>query len=464
MVRITFHGAAGTVTGSKYLLEAGDARVLIDCGLFQGLKEHRVLNWETPPFSPDNIHAVALTHAHIDHTGYLPRLVKSGFHGKVFCTSGTKKLCRLLFLDLAKNQQRDAAYANRRGHSRHEPALPLFDLHDAKKALKRLRAIPREEWFCAKDPIWMRYHDAGHLLGSNLIEVEIRDRPDKTASMRLVFSGDVGRYDAPLYFDPVPPPPCDYLVCESTYGNRTHPDVDPLTELQRAVLAARERGGVMLVASFSVGRAQQLIYLLRVLMYQNRIPMTPVYLDSPMAVDATDIYCEFKGKHDLAEGHPPGKGCVLTGPNIHLVHTVAESKKLNQLTGPAIIISSSGMMTGGRILYHLKRRLSDPRNTILLGGFSVAGTRGRQLADGAKSLRIHGHNIPVHAATDRVVGLSGHADRNELLRWLADLPKPRRVFLTHGEPHGTAALAETLRHDKGWDVIAPKLGESFELE
>ena len=281
--------------------------------------------------------------------------------------------------------------------------------------------------------------------------------------LRLLFSGDVGRYDAPLYHDPAPPPDCDVLICESTYGNRNHPPGNVLDQLCDVTTAAIRRGGVMLVASFSVGRAQQLIYLLEVLIHQDRLPELPIYLDSPMAINATNIYAEHAGDHDLSEGQLAGDGAFY-GRSVHLARTTAESKRINDVDGPAVIISSSGMMTGGRILHHLKRRLPDARNTVVMGGFMAAGTRGRRLQDGEPRLRIHGKDIPVRAALDEISGLSGHAGRDELLRWLEPLPAPRRVFLTHGEIAAATALAEQLRTTRGWDVVLPALGESFTLE
>jgi metallo-beta-lactamase family protein len=463
MSRITFLGAAQTVTGSKYLLEAGGARVMIDCGLFQGPKRLRVLNWEPLPPPGDSPHAVVLTHAHLDHCGYLPRLFKGGFRGKVYCTPATKELTRLILLDSARNQKRDADYANRKGFTRHKPALPLYDTKDARQALKRLRAIDHGGWVCVKRPIWVRFHDAGHLLGSSFLEIEIRDGENDRPRERWVFSGDLGRYDAPLYHDPKPPPPCDYLVCESTYGLRNHPGENLLDELQREITLARERGGVTLFASFAVGRSQQLIYLLRVLMHQGRLPKLPIYLDSPMAVEATEIFRGYWRDYDLAEGQTGNYGHVLEGEGLDLVTTVAESKKLNQIMRPAVIISSSGMMAGGRILYHLKRRLPDPRNTILMSGFSVPGTRGALLNAGAKTLRIHGQDVPVRAAVARVRGLSGHADQSEILRWLEPMPGPKNVFVTHGEKKSALGLADLLHHQRGWDTVAPELHETHEV-
>ena len=461
MASLTFHGAAETVTGSKYLLESEGARILIDCGLFQGLKKLRLMNWDKLPFAADSVQAVVLTHAHIDHSGYLPRLVKLGFEGPVHCTPGTLDLGELLLLDAAKIQEDDADYANRKGFSKHKPALPLFDARDASAALRQMQAVKRGEWFNPAGAIWCRFQDAGHLLGSASVEVELRNfRP----AVRLVFSGDVGRYDAPLYHDPTPPPNCDYLICESTYGDRDHPESDLLESLASTVRDAIRRGGVILVASFAVGRAQQLLYLMHVLMRQNHIPELPIFLDSPMAVDATDIYADHAHEHDLTELKSARHDGTFSGRTVHLARSVAESKRINDVDGPAMIIASSGMMTGGRILHHLKRRLGDERNTIALGGYMAAGTRGRRLQEGAETLRIHGRDIPVKATVVSLSGLSGHAGRSELLRWLEPLESPRRVFLTHGERDSAASLAEELRSTRGWDVQIPSLGDKVTLE
>ena len=462
MTSITFHGAAETVTGSKYLLEADGARVLVDCGMFQGPKRLRQLNWAPLPFDNADVDAVVLTHAHIDHSGYLPRFVQGGYRGPIYATPATTRLCELLLMDAAKNQERDAERANRKGYTKHKPALPLYSSDDARAALEKFQNRDRGDWHQARGPIWFRFHDAGHLLGSNLIEVEIRNcQPRK----RIVFSGDVGRYDGPLYHDPQPPPACDVLVCESTYGDRDHPDVDLLESLAEVVQRSIARGGVIVMSSFAVGRAQQLIYLLQVLMHNKRIPDFPIYLDSPMSVDATNIYRDFRADHDLAEGDLANANSVLDGPRLTLTRSVDASKALNNVRGPAVIISSSGMMVGGRILHHLKKRLPDRRNTILLGGYMAYGTRGRALQDGAKTLRIHGRDVPVEAAVERISGLSGHADRGELLRWLQpyDDAPPRRTFITHGELDSATALRDTLVQSWNTEVIVPKLGETFGL-
>jgi metallo-beta-lactamase family protein len=460
MAKITFHGAAGTVTGSKYLLEAGGAKVLIDCGMFQGKKKLRLRNWDPTPFKAKSLDAVALTHAHLDHTGFLPRVVKEGFNHKIFCTPATAKLAELILLDSAKIQGYDAKYANKKGYSKHKPALPLYDGDDVKHTVKLFSEKPRGKWFSPAEPIWMRFHDAGHLLGSSMIEVEIRD---SEPPLKILFSGDVGRYDGPLYFDPSPPSDCDYLICESTYGDRDHPETDLLDSLEEVVNRSIKRGGVMLLASFAIGRAQQFIYLLQLLKNDDRIPDLPIYLDSPMSCNATSIYKEHSDDHDLSEGELDAQHPVLAGPNVHLCRSTDESKALNHVKGPAIIISSSGMMTGGRIVHHLKSRLPSPKNTVVLGGYMATGTRGRRIQDGEETIRMHGEEIPVRAAVEKVPGLSGHADRKDLLRWLTELPDPRRVFLTHGEPDSAAALAKQLKESRQWDVHVPALGESHEL-
>jgi metallo-beta-lactamase family protein len=460
MARITFHGAARTVTGSKFLLEAGRASVLIDCGLFQGLKELRLRNWEPTPFDLKPLDAIVLTHAHLDHTGYLPRVVREGFARPIYGTEATNQLAEIILLDSAKCQEQDAEYANRKGFSKHRPALPLYNAIDVERTMRLFRDVARNDWFSPAEPIWIRYHDAGHLLGSNFLEVEIRDR---TPPLRILFSGDVGRYDGPLYHDPLPPVPCDYLVCEATYGDRDHPPGSILDALAEVIERAIRRGGVMLMAAFAVGRAQQLIYLLQVLKHQGRIPDLPIYIDSPMACDATAVYRQHREDHDLSEGELDESHPVLAGPSVHLCRSTDESKALNHITGPAIIISSSGMMDAGRIVHHLKFRLPSERNTIVIGGYMAPGSRGRLLQEGAKYLRMHGQQVEVRAAVEKVPGLSGHADRSHLLRWLAPLARPKHTFLVHCEPQPGEALAATLREQRGWDVSLPAMGESREL-
>ena len=460
MLRLTFHGAAETVTGSKYLLEADRVAVLVDCGLFQGLKPLRLLNWQPLPFPATSVQAVVLTHAHLDHVGYLPRFVRDGFSGPVYCTPATADLAEIVLFDAAKNHEEDAGYANIKGFSKHTPALPLYDSQDVVRALRLLKRIDRMEWFSPAAPIWMRYQTTGHLLGASLIETEIRRGSQTT---RILFSGDVGRYDAPLYHDPTPPPACQYLICESTYGNREHPDQPVLDELCTVVTGALERGGVMLFAAFAIGRAQQLIYLLRVLMESRRIAKLPIFLDSPMAINASEIYSRYPQDYDLNKAQLIGSQNVLDGQHVKLTRTVDESKQINDVSGPAVIIASNGMMTGGRILHHLEQRLPHERNTIVLAGFMAEGTRGRALADGAKSLRLYGHDVPVRAAVASISALSGHAGHRELIRWLEPLGAPRQAFFTHGELPAATALAQELHNTRGWNTTVPKRGESFEL-
>jgi metallo-beta-lactamase family protein len=323
-----------------------------------------------------------------------------------------------------------------------------------------LHPVDRKEWFQVAGPVWARLLDVGHLLGASMVQIEVRDR---TPPLRLLFSGDVGRYDAPLYHDPAPPPACDVLICESTYGDRDHPHEAVLDQLADAMHAALQRGGVVLVPAFAVGRAQQLIYLLRVLIDAGRLPQLPIYLDSPMAIRATSVYQQHADDHDLSEGQLDGPDSVFEWHNVHLVRSVDESKQLNAISGPAVIISSSGMLVGGRILHHLEQRLGDPRNTILLGGYMAEGTRGRALQNGAATLRLHGRDVPVRAAVVPISSLSGHADRGELLRWLSKLPAPRQVFLTHGEKSAAVALAEQMQIRLGWQATVPQLGQRVEI-
>lgn len=461
MARLTFLGAAGVVSGSRHLLEHGGRRVLVDCGLFQGEKRLRLKNWQPLGTPPSGIDAVVLTHAHIDHSGWLPRLVREGFRGAIHATPATADLLGLLLYDSAKCQAEDAAYANRKGYSQHQPALPLYEERDVAATLELVRRVDRGTWFEPAAGIRCRYHDAGHMLGSGFVETEAAS--ENGPPVRILFSGDVGRYDAPLYRDPEPPPPCDYLVCESTYGDRDHSPTRPLEELESVTNEAVARGGVMLVASFAVGRAQQLVYLLRTLMAAKRIPDLPVWVDSPMAVEATEIFRRHGAEHDLSEARLAGVAEAAASPFVRLARTAAESKAINAHRGPGIIIASSGMMNGGRILHHLSRRLPDPTTTVLVAGFQAKGTRGRELLEGAETLRIHGRDIPVRAAVRQVDAFSGHADRAELGRWLAGMPAPARIFLVHGEPPAARGMQEFLKATRGWQADVPTIGTSVDL-
>lgn len=461
MARLKFLGAAGMVSGSRHLIETGDARVLVDCGLFQGEKHLRERNWERFPVPAESVDAVVLTHGHIDHSGWLPRLVKEGFKGRIHVTPATADLLGLLLYDSAKCQAEDALYANRKGYAKHRPALPLYEEQDVDRTLRLLEPVPREQWFEPAAGIRCRYHEAGHMLGSSFVETEVAT---PGGPRRVLFSGDVGRFDAPLYKDPTSPTPCDYLVCESTYGDRDHPDIRPLDDLEAATKEAIARGGMMLVASFAIGRCQQLVYLLRTLMASGRLPEIPVWIDSPMAVDATEVFRRHVAEHDFSEAQMAGVAESLASPFVHMAKTANESKAINAHKGPGIVIASSGMMNGGRILHHLAQRLPDPATTVLVAGFQAIGTRGRSLIDGARTLRIHGRDIPVRAVVRRVDALSGHADRREITRWLEGLPAPKRTFLVHGEPPAARGMAERLQEKFGWDVTVPAIGDTVDLD
>jgi len=460
MTKLRFLGAAGMVSGSRHLIEHEDRRVLVDCGLFQGEKSLRERNWGKFPVPPDSIDAVILTHGHIDHSGWLPRLTRDGFRGPILTSRATADLLGLLLYDSAKCQDEDAAYANRKGFSKHQPALPLYDEHDVERTLRLVKPLDRETWFSPTKGCRARFHDAGHMLGSSFVELECQgdDGP-----LRVLFSGDIGRYDAPLYNDPVPPPPCDVLVCESTYGDRDHTPSRPLDELEAATKEAIDRGGMMLVASFAIGRCQQLVYLLRTLMAAGRLPEIPVWVDSPMAVEATEVFRRHVEEHDFTEARMQGVADSMASPWVRMARTAEESKAINGHEGAGIVIASSGMMNGGRILHHLARRLPDPKTTVLVAGFQAIGTRGRSLIEGAKFLSIHGRDIPVRAAVRRVDALSGHGDRKEIGRWLSGIPAPRQVFLVHGEPPAARGMADHLRTTLGWNTTIPAIGDRFDL-
>ena len=463
MPGLTFLGAAGEVSGSRHLVDAAGGRVLVDCGLFQGEKNLRDKNWDRFPVRPDSINAIVLTHGHIDHSGYLPRLAREGFAGPIYTSPATADLLGLLLYDSAKCQAEDALYANRKGFSKHSPALPLYEEQDVDRVLRLVRPVARESWFSPAGGIRCRFHEAGHMLGSSFIEMEAA-REEGGEPVRIVFSGDVGRFDAPLYKDPISPPNCDYLVCESTYGDRDHTPSRPLDELEKVTNDAIRRGGMMLVASFAIGRCQQLVYLLRTLMAAGRVPETPIWVDSPMAVGAMEVFRRHRDEHDFSEAKMQGVAESLASPFVRMAKTADESKAINGHHGAGIVIASSGMMNGGRILHHLARRLPDPKTTVLVAGYQAKGTRGRSLIEGAEFLRIHGRDVPVRAVVRKVDALSGRADRHELDRWLGSMAAPRRTFLVHGEPPAAAALAEFIRSRRGWNVHIPALGEHVELD
>lgn len=450
-MRIRFLGATQTVTGSRYLLEHAGRQVLVDCGLFQGYKNLRQKNWAQPPFDPQRIAAVLLTHAHLDHSGYLPLLVKNGFAGRIYATPATIELCRILLPDSGHLQEEQAQYANRHGYSRHKPALPLYTEADAYACLERFTPVAFDEAFAPAAGFSCRFSHAGHLLGAASVRVEAQ-------GTSILFSGDVGRPNDPLMRAPAPPPASDYVVVESTYGDREHDPVDPQVQLREVIRRASDRGGVVLVPTFAVGRAQLLLRLIARLRAAAQIPFLPVYLDSPMAIDATQLLGRFRAEHrlDIADLQEMSR---LT----HIVRTPEQSKALDRLREPAIILAASGMATGGRVLHHLKVFAPDSRNIILFAGFQAGGTRGASLVAGAKTTRIHGEEFPVRAQVEQLSSVSAHADAAELIDWLKALPAPRRVFVTHGEPAQSDALRQRIEKELAWPASAPEFKDTFEL-
>ncbi len=458
---LAFHGAARTVTGSKYLLTLDKDRTLIDAGLFQGIRELRRLNWREPGFDPKELDRVVLTHTHIDHIGFLPRLVRLGFNGPVYSTPATVELAQLLLLDAAHLQEEDADYANRKGFSKHVPAEPLFTTADAKETLKMMQPLDFDQWHQLTPALRILYGSAGHILGS----AHMAARLDLGGRhLRVTFSGDVGRYDVPLHRDPIPPEPCDVLICESTYGNREHDTTPISTQLAESLNHCFRKRGTALIPAFAVGRSQAMTLVLREMMENGDIPEVPIHIDSPMAVDATRIYSRFLNSNNVDEDLVAEGRSKLMPPNLTLHRSTKESKQLNTTKGPRIIISASGMLAGGRVLHHLARLASDRQNLVILAGYQAAGTRGRRLLDGEPSIRVHGRDVPIRCQVISLHGLSGHADRSELLRWLrSGNLEPSRTFLTHGEAESAMSLAHTLRRELHWKVSVPSLDDEVDL-
>jgi metallo-beta-lactamase family protein len=462
-ITVAFHGAAGTVTGSKHLLAFDRTRVLLDAGLFQGRKELRLLNWSGPRFDPRAVDRVLVSHSHLDHVGFLPRLVKLGMRAPVHLTPATHELTEILLLDSAGIQEEDAAHANRKGYTRHRPALPLYGVADVRRALP-LRERQRFNCWLPLDRggrARARFINTGHILGSAFIEIRM-DLGRR--EIGVVYSGDIGRYDMPLHVDPRPLSPCDILIVEATYGDRPHHG-NPLEEqLLAEVGPTLDRRGTVLVPSFAVGRSQQVTLVLRRLMQDGRIPDVPIHIDSPMAIDATRVYSRFLDPRNLDRDVFEDGRLRLFPRNVLFHRTVAESKELNSLGGPRIIVSASGMLTAGRVLHHLNRLAPDPRNLILLVGHQAPGTRGRALLDGAESVKMHGQHVPVRARVCSIEGLSGHAGQDELLRWIEGARRPPRVaFVVHSEPEPAQSFARLLGSRFGIRTIIPDLGDEHDL-
>ena len=451
-VDLTFLGAVGTVTGSKYLLNTGDRRILIDCGLFQGFKQLRRRNWAPLPVDLKSIDAVLLTHAHVDHSGYLPALVRDGYSGPIYATPPTCELCDVLLHDSGHLMEREAEQANRYGYSKHKPAVPLYTEEDAELALEQFRAQEFEEDLRLGDDLRARFLPAGHILGASMIEVF-------TPNAKILFSGDLGRPGSATMVDPTPVKQADFLVVESTYGNRLHDKADAEERIAEIVNKVAQRGGTVLIPSFAVGRSQMLLYHISRLKKEGRIPDLPVYLDSPMAIDASELFWKYRKDHRLTEEESRETCQVAT-----YVRSPEESKRLDENIVPKIIVSASGMATGGRILHHLKRYLPDRRNFVLFAGFQAGGTRGRALVTGAQKVKIHGSYHAVRADVDNLDMLSAHADADEILGWLKNFETPPRMtFITHGEPEASDALRLRIEEELGWECTVPEFRDAYDL-
>lgn len=451
--KITFIGATETVTGSKYLLEVDQKKYLVDCGLFQGLKDLRLKNWDQPPFDPKSIDAVILTHAHIDHSGYIPLIVKEGFKGKIYCTEATKSLCGILLPDAGFLQEEDANFANKHKFSKHTPALPLYTQKDAIYSLSFLESVRWKKEVTLAPGISFSFQPAGHILGAAFIEFYIHGR-------KMVFSGDLGRMKNILMPPPASPLTADYLVVESTYGNRLHPKENAEDVLGDLIRQTIQRNGIVLIPAFAVGRAQELLFLIRRLKKKNKIPNVPVFLNSPMAITATQLFYDYVGEHTLTP-----EECLEMSKVAQNVSSVEESKKLVERTDPCIIISASGMATGGRVLHHLKALAPNPENLILFAGYQAMGTRGEAMVHGKDEIKIHGLMIPVRAQVASIDTLSAHADADEIIAWLSTFSgSPKMTFITHGEPEASAALQKRMEEELQWKSCVPKYLQSFDLE
>jgi len=459
-VEVKFLGAAGSVTGSRYLITVGNFKLLFDCGLFQGLKELRLRNWDPFPIDPATINAVVISHAHIDHTGYLPKLVKEGFRGPVYCTSPTADLMKIMLLDSAKLQEEEAAFAFRRGYSKHEKPEPLYTSEDAKRAFDLIIQKPLGLKVRINDRIEIVFQNAGHLLGAAITELYVRGEHEQK---KIVFSGDLGRQNDAMLFPPSKIENADALFIESTYGNKDNPFTDPEIDLARIVNETVFNKGVLLIPAFAVGRTQELLYFLHKLMAENKIPDIPVYIDSPMAISTTYIYYQYQNYHKVkfSEGILAEE---LDTNMLVFVKTVAHSKTLNDIKNNAIIISSSGMMTGGRILHHLYHRLRRKQDTLLITGYQALGTRGRKIIEGHSTIRMFGEDVPVHCQIENMTSFSGHADKAELFQWMKNFTTPPQItFTVHGEGENLAAYTQAIREQLKWNVVQPEYLQTVRL-
>lgn len=461
-VRVKFLGGAGTVTGSKYLVQIGDFNLLVDCGLFQGLKDLRLRNWENLPIEDSNIDAVVLTHAHLDHSGYLPRLVKEGFNGPIFCTHATADLLKLLLLDSAKLQEEEADFARKKGYSKHDNPQPLYNTHDVEAALPLVKSYPFNKVHQINGRLGVKFHYAGHILGASSVEIIIQGNNQEK---RLVFSGDIGRQNDPILYPPKTPPKADVLFVESTYGDRFNNDENVKSELASLIRQAIDRNGCLLIPAFSVGRTQNLLMHIKDLMTAGTIPELEVFMDSPMAISATEIYLRHMDDHKLTEEMVASEESFLTlRKNLITVRSREASVYLNNKKSGAIILSASGMMSGGRILHHLFHRLPNKNDTLLIAGYQAEGTRGRRILEGEESVRIFGQNVPVNCHVEVIHGLSAHADQAELFTWLGGIQhSPKMTFVVHGEEESAKVMRQKIEDDLGWNAFVPKYLEAVKL-
>lgn len=450
---LQFLGATGTVTGSKYLLEIDSKKYLIDCGLFQGLKTLRLRNWKPLTVDPSKIDAVFLTHAHIDHSGYIPLLIKNGFRGKIYCTEPTFGLCSVLLPDSGHLQEEDALYANQKGYSSHKPAAPLYTENDARKSLSFFSPVESNFKIELDERYYAEFFPGGHILGASILQFNI-------SGVRVTFSGDLGRYEDLLLYPPSSLETTDFLIIESTYGNRIHSNKDPHELLEKIVLNSIEKNGCLLISAFAVGRTQQIIKIIYDLKKSGKIPEIPVFLDSPMAIEASRMFCRYSQFHRLTE-----KECKQIMESIHFTETVEKSMKIAELEGPSIVISASGMATGGRILHHLKRLLPEKKHTVLFTGFQAMGTRGESLIHGTKDVKIHGEWVPVEAKIISIDSLSAHADSGEIIKWISQMKRtPKNIFITHGEPAASEALRIKISRELKQESRIPEYLEKLNLD
>jgi metallo-beta-lactamase family protein len=458
-VTVKFLGGAGAVTGSKYLIDIGEFEFLVDCGLYQGNRELRNRNWDKFPMPPMEMEAIVLTHAHLDHIGYLPKLVKQGFSGPIYCTEATAELAKILLLDSGKLQEEEAEYARKKGYSRHDNPLPLYTQEDAEAVFPKFVPQEFETPFSIHPRLTVTYYHAGHILGAAITKIVVKgDSQEK----KLVFSGDLGRYHDPILYPPTRIPRADILWIESTYGDRLSPPIKAEEELGRAIRDTFGRGGLAIIPAFAVGRTQMVMYYLFQLMEKGKIPKVPIFLDSPMAINATKLYLDFKNDHQLNAVLEEQRNHPFDHPQLHYFQKQEQSRSLNEFKGNAIIISASGMATGGRVLHHLFHHLPEEKNGIIFVGYQAEGTRGRRLIDGEPEVRIYGLDVPVKAKIYQVEGLSAHADQEELMDWAEGfIDRPKITFIIHGEEKSSAVLSKKLHEELGWNTIIPQYLESF---